>query len=173
MSEHFNVWIELSPHEILHAAVGGCQRRVRSMQLDRPQFYGADERLNYWQIDVQGAIAEYALAKALNMSWEPATDQRLKDLPGEVGIYQIRSTAHKTGQLIVHDADKDDAAFVLAIVAEPHVKLAGYLMGSEAKAVGEKRRFGDMWIPQSDLRSVTEILPIIESDAVKVRPKKQ
>jgi len=92
------VWVELNRHEVLAAAVGGCQRRVTSMEVARPQFYGADERNNFWQIDIQGAIAEFAVAKAFDKYWEPATDKSLKSLPGDVGFYQIRSTAHKTGQ---------------------------------------------------------------------------
>lgn len=167
------VWIELSRHEILAAAIGGCQRRVASMEISRPQFYGAEERNNHWQIDVQGAIAEFAVAKAFDKYWQPATDKSLKSLPGDVGFYQIRSTAHKTGQLIVHEADADDVPFILAIVAEPHVKLAGYLYGAEAKALGEKRKYGDMWVPQNKLRSVTELIEFPPMDGVSIkRPKR-
>jgi len=173
MTEHLNVWVEMSSHELLYAAMAGCQRRVIAMGRNRPQYYGAEERMNYWQIDIQGAISEYALAKSLNMFWEPATNECLKDLPGDVGEYQIRSTSYKTGHLIVHSADNDEAAFIFAIIAEPYVKLAGYLMGHEAKAIGEKHNYDDLWVHQSKLRSVTEILPIVESDKVKIKTKKQ
>ena len=166
------VWIELSRHELLSAAVGGCQRRVTSMEVARPQFYGADERNNYWQIDIQGAIAEYAVAKAFDKYWEPATDKSLKSLPGDVGFYQIRSTAHKTGQLIVHKADADDVPFILAIVSEPYVKLAGYLYGGEAKEIGEQRKYGCSWVPQDKLRSVTELIDFPQMDGVLIKKAK-
>jgi hypothetical protein len=167
------VWVELNRHEVLAAAVGGCQRRVTSMEVARPQFYGADERNNFWQIDIQGAIAEFAVAKAFDKYWEPATDKSLKSLPGDVGFYQIRSTAHKTGQLIVHERDADDVPFILAIVAEPHVKLAGYLYGGEAKEIGEKRKYGCTWVTQDKLRSVTELINFSDVDGVSIKKSKR
>lgn len=167
------VWIELNRHEILAAAIGGCQRRVKAMEIDRPQFYGADERSNYWQIDIQGAIAEFAVAKAFDKYWEPATDKPLKSLPGDVGFYQIRSTTHKNGNLIVYEADSDDVPFILAIVAEPYVKLAGYLYGEEAKKIGEKHRYGDSWVSQDKLRSVTELIDFSEVNGVSIKRSKR
>lgn len=171
MPDHHNVWVELSHHDMLFAAIGGCQRRVKAMQVNRPQLYGADHRQNYWQIDVQGAIAEYAVAKAINMFWEPATDQPLNTLPGDVGVYQVRSTVYKSGSLIVHPADKDDAAFILAIVAEPFVKLAGYLWGKDAKQLGEYKKPKDIWVDQTKLKPVTDILHVVETETVRIKKR--
>lgn len=171
MTDHHNVWVELSHHDLLFAAMGGCQRRVKAMQVNRPQYYGADERQNYWQIDIQGAIAEYAVAKAIAAFWEPATDRPLNTLPGDVSIYEVRSTVYKTGSLIVHPADKDDAAYILAIVAEPFVKLAGYLWGRDAKELGEYKKPNDIWVPQKKLQPVTDILNIVENDTVRIKKR--
>jgi hypothetical protein len=173
MSEPYKtLWVKLSRHELLSAAVAGCQRRVVSVEVQRPQFYGADERGNYWQIDIQGAIAEFAVAKAFDKYWEPATDKSLKSLPGDVGFYQIRSTMHKTGQLIVHERDADDVPFILAIVSEPYVKLAGFLYGGEAKQIGDKRKYGDYWVSQDKLRSLSELVHINQTDDVSFKVRK-
>jgi hypothetical protein len=169
-----NLYVTLNDHELLSASIAGCQRRVLGLSKDRPQLHGADLRANFWQIDIMGTLTEYALAKATNQHWEPATNERLSSLPGDVGRLQVRSTCYKSGKLIVYPADRDDAPFVFAVLREPEIKFCGWLYGGEAKQVGERRdgaTGAEFWVPQCDLRSVQELLPVVESPSVVLRPR--
>ena len=150
--------ITLNRQELRAAAQAGIERRLNGIAKKRPQLYGADSRHNEWQIDIIGSIAEYAVAKHLNIYWEPATNiDRLDTLPGDVAHYQIRSTCWPTGQLIVHERDKNEAPFILAIVNNNEIRLAGWLYGYEAKKTGEIRDHGDRWIAQNLLHPITTL----------------
>ena len=144
--------VELDEYELAHAAMAGCQRRIASIMRGRPQAYGAADRKNYWQIDIVGMIAEYAVAKAFDKHWQPATNQRLADLPGDVAYYQVRSTEHRDGHLFLHPQDKE-APYILAIVAERHVLLAGWIDLKEGLMVGENKSPDTWWVRQDQLNS--------------------
>lgn len=164
--------VTLNEYEMLQAAVGGCQRRISSMFKGRPQFYGAGERKNYWEIDVMGAIAEYAVAKAFDLWWQPTTNQKLSELRGDVGDWQIRSTSHMDGHLFLHPNDKD-ANFVLAIVKDNKVLLAGWISKQKGIEVSELSRFDTYWVKQDYLWSMADApVQIVWSDDVKPRSAK-
>jgi hypothetical protein len=161
--------VELDEYELTHAAMAGCQRRIASIKKARPQVYGAGERKNYWQIDIVGMIAEYAVAKAFDRHWQPATNQRLADLPGDVSYFQVRSTEHRDGHLFLHPGDKD-APYILAIVADRHVLLAGWIYLGKGLKVGENRSADTWWVRQDQLTGFEDWLePVAWSETV--RPK--
>lgn len=169
-----NLYVTLNDHELLSAAIAGCQRRVMGIRKDRPQLHGADLRANFWQIDIMGTLTEYALAKAVNAHWEPATDCPLSSLPGDVGRLQVRSTCYMSGKLIVHPSDPDDAPFVLAVLREPEIKFCGWMRGADAKILGERRdgvSGPEFWVAQSQLRPMEELLEISTSGSVSLRPR--
>jgi hypothetical protein len=150
--------ITLNRQELRAAAQAGIERRLNAIAKNRPQYYGADTRKNEWQIDIIGSIAEYAVAKHLNVYWEPATNiDNLDSLPGDVAHYQVRSTCWPTGQLIIHQRDRDHAPFILAIVTNNQIRLAGWLYGHEGKTLGEQRDHGDHWIPQNQLHPINTL----------------
>lgn len=163
------VVVVLDEYELAHAAMAGCQRRIASIQKERPQAYGAGERKNHWQIDIIGMIAEYAVAKAFDKHWQPATNRRLADLPGDVSNLQVRSTEHPDGHLFLHPKDKE-ADYILCIVKQNKVLLAGFVALSEGIEVGDLRSEDTIWVPQSKLRAMTDIgLPVAWSDSVLPR----
>jgi hypothetical protein len=163
--------VTLDEYELAHAAMAGCQRRIASIKKARPQFYGSDERKNYWQIDIVGMIAEYAVAKAFDRHWQPATDQRLSDLPGDVSIYQVRSTEHVDGHLFLHPKDKD-APYILAVVRENKVLLAGWITKEHGVAAGSLRSKDTYWVAQDDLWLFDQWPdPVLWSESVKVRTR--
>jgi hypothetical protein len=163
------VTIVLDEYELAHAAMAGCQRRIASIQKQRPQFYGSDERKNFWQIDIIGMIAEYAVAKAFNLHWQPATNQKLSDLEGDVGTYQIRSTEHMTGHLFLHPKDKP-AKYILAIVKENKVLLRGWIDLAAGLEIGEMKSPDTAWVRQDQLNSFGDWDdPIFWSATVRAR----
>lgn len=161
------VIVELDEYELAHAAMAGCQRRISSILTNRPQAYGADERKNHWQIDIIGMIAEYAVAKAFNLHWQPATNKPLATLPGDVGDLQVRSTEHRDGHLFLHPADKD-AIYMLCIVAQRHVLITGWIDKVCGIGAGEMKSPDTYWVPQHKLWSFEHwaYAPIHWSDTV-------
>lgn len=163
--------VTLDEYELAHAAMAGCQRRIASIKKARPQFYGSGERKNCWQIDIVGMIAEYAVAKAFDRHWQPATNQRLADLPGDVANYQVRSTEHRDGHLFIHPQDKE-APYILAIVDDSKVLLAGWCEKSHGSLLGVMKSPDTWWVPQSALFGFDEWPdPVAWSDFVKVRTR--
>lgn len=151
------IYVTLSEAEMLNAAIAGCQRQVISLRKGRVEAYGASDRGNPWQINVQGAIAEMAFARMTRKNWVPAIDGHLTELEGDVGWYQIRSTYRTDGHLIVHPNDVDVAPYVFAVVKEPRVKFVGWLLGSEAKVVGEWRKKDECWVRQDQLKDMADL----------------
>lgn len=161
--------VTLDEYELAHAAMAGCQRRIASITKGRPQRYGAEERNNHWQIDIVGMIAEYAVAKAFNQHWQPATNKRLSDLPGDVGIMQIRATEHLDGHLFLHPSDKD-APYILTIVRHNKVLLAGWITKTAGIKAGQLKSNQTYWVAQQDLWSMADFHePIVWSDTVQAR----
>lgn len=161
--------VTLDEYELAHAAMAGCQRRIASIVKERPQFYGSDERKNFWQIDIIGMIAEYAVAKAFDRHWQPATNKRLADLPGDVAHYQIRSTEHRDGHLFLHPKDKP-ADYIFCVVKENKVLLAGWIDLATGMTVGQLRSTDTYWVSQQDLNSFADWNdPIFWSDTVQAR----
>ena len=142
--------VTLDEYELAHAAMAGCQRRIASIVKQRPQYYKADDRKNFWQIDIVGMIAEYAVAKAIDKHWQPATNKRLSDLPGDVGIHQVRSTEHRDGHLFLHPKDKS-ADYILCVVKENRVLLTGWIPLYEGMAIGELKSPDTYWVKQDKL----------------------
>jgi hypothetical protein len=100
---------------------------------------------------------------------------------------QVRGTPHEHGHLLVHP-DDEDSPFVLATAnpPSPRVLVYGWLMGSEAKAVGKWTNFGTQHdqcyaAHQSQLHDLCELpednmawlrsLPRGYADAIKDREK--
>ena len=144
------VVVTLDEYELAHAAMAGCQRRISSIMKERPQFYGSDERKNFWQIDIVGMMAEYAVAKAFDRHWQPATNKKLSSLPGDVGFYQVRSTEHLDGHLFLHPKDKP-ADYLLCIVKQNKVLLAGWINYNDGLTMGELRSKDTYWVKQAYL----------------------
>lgn len=157
--------VRLNRYELLHAAIAGCERQVMALQKGRPELHGADDRGNDWQIGIIGAIGEYAVAKALNMYWLPVSNLPLDQLPGDVGPYQVRSTRHATGRLIIHDSDRMDSPYILTIVNEPEVRLVGWCSPREARALGEWRQGKhreQWWVSQNRLHDMSSLPRALE-----------
>lgn len=152
--------VELDEYELFHAAVAGIQRRISSVKKGRPQFYGADERRNFWEIDIIGMMGEYAVAKVMNIHWQPATNKRLSSLPGDVGRYEVRSSTWPNAHLLVREADRDESPYILAIVGEQSVDLRGWMYGGQAKSVGLRKERNTYWVPQDRLAPMESLVDL-------------
>lgn len=152
--------IYLNRFELRAAAQAGIERRIVAIQRGRSPLYGVDDRKAEWQIDIIGCIAEFALAKYLNVYWTSVVDEGLTALPGDVGKYQVRSTSWKTGNLIIHNNDSDDAIFLLAVVGDRYVDFPGWIYAWEGKERGTKKDNENgihFWVNQELLNPIEKL----------------
>jgi hypothetical protein len=83
---------------------------------------------------VQGARAEVAVARFLDVEWTAAAVPEFRQVEFDVGHLQVRSTPRPNGRLIVHPGDPDNQPFVLVRShRDPVFVLVGWVYGEEAK----------------------------------------
>jgi hypothetical protein len=121
--------IELSWAELWLAINAGVLRRLNGVRNHREEPYGARPAAA-WNDDINGCIAELALAKYLDIFWS-GTVGRL-DLP-DVGRLQVRSKTEEGHRLVVLRSDKDAQVFVSVLVGIPVCHLCGWMLARDAK----------------------------------------
>lgn len=146
--------VEFTTDELRHLAYRGVDRRVSAIERGRAGAHGFN-RDDFWQLDVEGLLAEAAVAKALGVYYSPVTgslDTELGDvLPG----VQVRSTKYDSGHLLIHKTDSDTDRFVLVCGAAPRYRICGWIRGQDGKREGfwkTHRGRSAFWVPQEKLR---------------------
>lgn len=152
--------ITLTPREFELAAIHGAMRRCSAIERGQQHHHGltGDAALATWNLDIEGACAEMAVAKAVNRYWDILTRPQSPD-EGDVGPYQVRSTTRPGGCLLLHESDSDDAVFILAAGTAPTFNIAGWLRGREGKNPDYWRTTTGrpaFFVPQEALRPIPE-----------------
>ena len=144
------ILIELTPAEIQMAALVGTQRTVQCIQNGSKHRYGAKDT-DAWQMSIEGAMGECALAKHLGIFWSKGT-------PGatDVGPHDVRQTPLAHGKLIVHPTDDNDRRFYLVTGLMGKYAIHGYMYGRQAKqqkywSDPQKTNRPAYFVPQTDL----------------------
>lgn len=122
-----------------------------------PQKYGfKGENLS---LHVEGALAEKAASKALELEWDIGPWQKRS---WDIGNLQIRSTKYTTGKLIVRPADDENDTFVLVISRSPKFEIKGWIKGKDAKKeewiYSSNGRPPAWFVPQSQLNSIDTLI---------------
>jgi hypothetical protein len=124
--------IKLEDFELMAASQVGCRRVVSSLKKNLQDKYGAGDA-NAWQIGIDGACSEMAVAKRFNVYWNASVDTfKLPD----VGPLQVRSTRRSEGKLILHPEDSDDEVFILVTIYRDIYTLRGWILGKDGKQDG-------------------------------------
>lgn len=112
------------------AALVGSNRHLIAMAKGRsPQMEFAGT--TGWGVDIEGAAAELAVAKALGVYW---SGQDTPDCDGDIRAgEQVRHTERPNGCLIVHKKNADDHKFYLVTGIMPTMNVVGWIMGRDAK----------------------------------------
>ena len=142
--------IELTPAEIQMASLVGCQRTIQCIQGGSKHRYGAKDS-ETWQMSIEGALAECALAKHLGLFWS-------KGMLGacDVGPHDVRQTHDHNYSLIIHPSDDDHRRFYLVTGILGKYVIRGYIYGAAAKRQEfwrdptKTNRFA-YFVPQSEL----------------------
>lgn len=145
--------VTFTPDEMRRWAYAGVDRRVSAIEKGRRGAHGFN-RDDFWQLDVEGMLAEAAVARALGVFFSPVTGHLDTALGDVIPGVQVRSTKYKSGSLLVHDSDADDDRFLLVTGSSGTYHLAGWIMGSKGKLkkfIKEYKGRSAYWVPQSAL----------------------
>lgn len=121
--------VRLTWPEIILAASIGTMRRINAVRKSREEPFGERPKAS-WNDDINGALAEMALAKHQNIFWSGTVGR--VDLP-DVGPLQVRSKTEPDHRLVVTARDKDEDIFVSILVDLPMCRLCGWMRGRDAK----------------------------------------
>jgi hypothetical protein len=157
--------ITLTFDEMTQAASIGAFRRIKSIANGRNpnsnNLKGGE--FDRWRMDIEGAMAERAVAKWLNMPWTGAIETGdFKD--ADVGdSVQVRYTIHANGGLLLYPKDRDAHYYVLTAGGYGTYQLIGWMKGSAGKVqryldCGKAKGLNAHLVPQSDLRPMAELV---------------
>ena len=148
---------------MLIAAQAGCLRRIAAVKKKRQHNNGAPT-IDMWGMDIEGAAAEFVVAKWLGKFWNSVADDPTQ-LEGDAGCYQVRHTRRLDGSLILHDTDKSDAVFVLVVGQYPNYQICGWLEGRAGKQQQYWRNCerSAYFVPQDALLDPTELEMSVKS----------
>lgn len=149
--------IVLSDAEMTMAANVGVMRRISSIKQKLKNIIKLTE-YEKWGIDICGAFGEMAVAKALGLYWEGGVDTFKAP---DIGQFQVRSSRHTNGRLIVRDNDHDDDIFILVVGKAPSFEIVGWIKGKDAKTdayLDNPNELRPAWfVPQEALHPISEL----------------
>lgn len=104
--------VQLLATEMWMASQYGAMRQVENIKKKRKDVFGASVNEG-WQINIEGALGECAVAKAFDLFW----NGNIGNLKApDVGKAQVRTTHHVRGRLILHKSPKDDPSDYFVLV---------------------------------------------------------
>ena len=124
-----SVAVRLSLAEIALAAGVGVRRQTSAIYHGRMPRYG-DAGYTDWQSHVEGALAEFAVAKHLGRFWSGAHDNLRA---ADVGPYQVRSSTYLQADLPLHPPDADHEVFILVVGRNGAYDLRGWIVARDGK----------------------------------------
>jgi len=151
--------VKLDKYEVEAAAAVGLKRRIES-SFKKLKSGSDSSQLERWGVDIEGALAELAAAKALNIyyGFHYNTFKKLAD----VGKYEIRSSPNPEANLIVRPKDAPDAIYILVTGTMPEYKIVGWITGEDAmnkKYMRNPRSLGAaFFVPQEDLKDIEDLM---------------
>jgi len=156
------VSVELTESEAYFAASIGLYRQIRGTYTPRAKHrWNCDPRYG-WKNNALGAVAEFAVAKALGVYW---TGMFTKNV--DVGAdLEVRYTESNGNSLIVHDSDPDDRIFILVTGLLPELWLQGWMRGEKAKSKSYWRKMqradgsdsSAYFVPQENLNGMVYLM---------------
>lgn len=129
------ILVTLSPAELEEAAIGGVRRRIAGITQNRRSTHPEtpDHQQQWWESNVIGAIGEYAVAKALDLPWDPTigrVDAR------DVGNYEVRTTQLPKPVLRYRTHNDPKSWYILCSYKRDKVLIQGWLPGQTVLDLG-------------------------------------
>jgi hypothetical protein len=130
--------ITLSWAELSIASQVGIRRNLEAMRAGHKPKHGFTG--STWDIHIEGACGEMALAKALGIYWNGSVNTFKAG--GDVGNHQVRTRSKDTYDLIVRHDDRDDDIFWLVTGVAPVYNVVGHIKGRDAKQDRFRQSYG-------------------------------
>lgn len=143
--------VKLNNAEMLSGVIAGARRMVASIQKNLSDSTGCTRE---WSKEIEGALAEVAVAKTYGLYWNP--DEGLYKAK-DVGQYHVRQTELDDGRLIIRPGDPD-GVYVLVTGKHGNYEIVGKCQSEDVKKDEYKKapngRPGAWFIPRGELESV-------------------
>lgn len=123
-----NPVINLTNSQIMMVAQAGIIRHLQFLKRNARPMYGLDANTK-WELQIEGALGEYALAKCLGKHWEGVGVAGGDDL----GEEEVRMTEYSDGHLILHPADKDEKRYWLITGKNGKYIVRGFIYAKDGK----------------------------------------
>lgn len=120
--------IQLTNHELMMAALVGVMRHVGSLKRGLQPKHGCKED-ECWQVHLEGACGEAALAKYLNLFWDGTVNTFKRG--GDVGEFQVRTRSRHDYELLIRHDDPPEKIYWLVTGLAPSYVIRGWMRGSE------------------------------------------
>ena len=118
--------IELSWGDVWRGVHVGSERRIAVLKRGGRDRYGADPELIAWKADIEGALAELAVARALGIHWPASVDQG--NDPDLFPDIEVRRT---NPSLILRPADNPARRYVWVSGFAPSYVVGGWIKGAD------------------------------------------
>ena len=120
--------VTLNKEELRLGALLGTDRMLEVLK---------PKHIALWGRNINGCLAEIAVAKALDVQFIPTinTFHEVSDLPGGI---EVRWTKHRNGSLLVRTNDVLDRRYVLVLGQAPTFIVAGWAWGHEVADQGNE-----------------------------------
>ena len=144
------VLIELSEQEVLHAISIGGKRQWEALKKGLADKHGFEG--DGWEVHIEGAMGELAVAKALNIYWDAGVNTfKTPDL----GPLYIRTRSQHHYDLLIREDDDNEAPWILATGRAGKYHIHGWIRGKDAKKPMWSRTHGNRprayFVPKSAL----------------------
>jgi hypothetical protein len=153
--------IRLTSYELALAASVGSRRQVAALKDGRPDRHGF-EGLG-WDVHIEGAAGELALAKYMKWYWNGSVDT-FREM-ADVGAVEVRTRSRHTYELLVRPDDSDDVVYVLVTGRAPEYAVRGWMLGRDAKRPEWFLAHGDRprayFVPHAALRPMDALAGVV------------
>lgn len=143
--------VKLEWYEMIEGAHCGLLRKIENMRkYPSVRSVAGDE----WQNHIEGACAEVAVSKYLNVYWPASVNTMFSP---DMGKYEVRCRSNHNWDLIVREKDADDLMVILVTGSAPNFIIRGWIRAGEAKQAKWIKDYGNYqrpayFVPQSALK---------------------
>ena len=151
-----SVSVTLCPKEMMVAGLNGQMRQVENVRKKyRPPTMGCGH-FKDWQLHVEGALAEWAVAKHLGVY-----PSGFEFGSGDLGHYEVRSSPNPKTLMYMKPTDKDDHIFIRVTGVNGDYQIHGWITGKDGKQFPKEDKYNNdrpaIWVPYAALKPMSEL----------------
>ena len=121
--------VNLDEAELVYAAHVGIRRQIEAVSRALPDRNGYDGL--GWDVHIEGACGELALAKFLGRYWSASNGSFRR--AADVGRLEVRTRSRHDYELIIRPDDDPMKYYALVTGRAPSYRIRGFLLGEDAR----------------------------------------